>query len=360
MKRIGEGEIILYRSPKIENKKAMIFSTFLMIGGLDAFFSFILIYSLDDLYFMILSVCVLFFLINPILLLFMIRDEKKVCFFVLTDKNLYISHHKSDLTLGRVDSHRLNSFNGINFRKRFFDKNYNSGTIEFITDDLIPKKILIRNVPNIPKLQNIIESIFFYYGNVQERWKQINDSVDYQFPQIYEISEVKLKELKKSKIIDSIILTLTPIICYLLYFIIRFFIKNLILPVVVISCGVAFAIFISIQIFSMINRTSNKDNQLIINENDFLLKKKKRSLSVPINKAITLNILHSKGPLVSHRNILENYDFIKIYKSYNSKNVIKFGPFTKLPYIFSFLYCYLLVWKSNYGYLISKDEIPNL
>ena len=290
----------------------------------------------------------------------MIRDEKKVCFFILTNENLYISHHKSDLTLGNVDSHPLNSFNGIIFRKRFFDKNYDSGTIEFITDELIPKKISIKNVPNIPKLQKIIESIFFYYGNVQERWKQINNNVDYQFPQTYEISEVKLEELKKSKIIYSITLALTPIICYLIYFIITNFIKNLIVPVVVISCGVVYAIIILIQILSMINRTSNKDNQLIFNENDFLLKKKKISLSIPINKTTTLNILHSKGPLVSHRNILDNYDFIKIYKSYNSKKIIKFGPFTKLPYIISFLYCYSLVWKSNHGYLMSKDEITNL
>lgn len=359
MKRIGEGEIILYKSPKIENKKAMIFSIFLMTVGFDAFCLFILIYILEDLYLMILSGCVVFFLINPILLLFMISDEKKVCFFSLTDKSLYISHHKSDLTLGRVNSHRLISFNGIIFRKRFLDKNDNSGTIEFITDELMPKKISIKNVPDIPKLQKIIESIFFYYGNVLERWKQINISVDYQFPQICEISEIKLKELKKSKIIDTFILTLTPIICYLLYFLIRIFIKNLILDVVVISCGVASAIIISIRIISMINRTSNKNNQLIIKENEFLLKKKNKSLSIPINKTTSLNILYSKGPLVSHRNLLENYDFIKIYKSYKSKNVIKFGPFTKLPYIINFLYYYLLVWKSNHGYLISKDEIIN-
>lgn len=332
-----------------------------MVGGLDVFFSVLLIYALDDLLISILAISVSLIVINPTLIRFNIKDEKKICYFLLTNINLYVYHYdKSPLPLKNVHSYPLNSFRGIVFRKRFFDKNFDSGTIEFVTNDLIPKKISIKNVPNMHTLQNIIESIYFYYGKVEERLKQICNETNFQFPQMYEISVVKLKQLKKLKVIYSVVLILIPIFCYLLNYIISLFVNNLVVPLVIYSCGVAYAIVVVVQIFSMVKRTSYKNNQLVFNENEFLLKKQKTLCKIALNKKTTFNFISSKGPLASHRNILENYDFIKICKSYNSKEFIKFGPFTKLPYILSFLFNYILVWKSNHGYLLSKEEIIKL
>lgn len=338
----------------------MIFSTVLMVGGLDTFF-ILFLYALDDFLISILTISVLLIVFNPIIIRFNNKTEKKICYFLLTNINLYVYHYeKSPLLSENVHSYPLTSFKGIVFHKRFFDKNFDSGTIEFVTNELIPKKISIKNVPNIQKLQNLIESIFFYYGNVEERLRQICNETDYQFPQIYDISIVKLKQLKKLKVIYLVVFILNPIFCYLLNYIISLFVNELVVTVVIYSCGVAFAIIVLTQIFRMVKRTSYKNNQLVFSENEFLLKMKKTSYKIPLNKKTTINFEFSKGPLVSHRNILENYDFIKISKSYNSKEFIKFGPFTKLPYILNFLFSYILVWKSNHGYLLSKEEIIKL
>lgn len=355
LRSVANDEIILYKSPKIVNGKAMIVSISLMILGIYTFFTILLAYILENLIEFIFAISGLYIIATPVIIIFMIRDEKKVFYFLLTNKTLYVYYHKSRLSSRDVHSYPLNSFKGFIFRKRFFDKNYDSGTIEFISDDLLPKKISLKNVPQMSKLQNHIESIFFYYGNLQERWTQISKNNDYQFPQICDVSEIKLKELRKLKIIFSILFILIPLACFL----ISFLFDNLIAIIAVFSAGIAIDILFIINILIIINRTSDIRNQLILNRDEFILKKKKTTTTIPLNKTTCINILRSKGPFASQKNILENFDFIKINNSYKSKICIKFGPFTKLPYLIGFLFCYLIVWKSNHGYLMSKEELIN-
>ncbi|MFX1500398.1 MAG: hypothetical protein ACFFDH_05470 [Promethearchaeota archaeon] len=351
----------MLKSPKIVNKKAMIFSNSLMLGSVDIFFSILIIFAFDNLIISLYTICVILFIASPILINFSIKEEKEICYFLLTNRNLHVFQQgKSPLSFKNIHSHPLNSFRGIVFRKRFFDKNFDSGTIEFVTDELVPKKISIKNVPNMPFLQNIVESIYYFYGNVEEKWKKISNETNFQLPQIYEISSIKLKQLKKLKLIYVITLILDPIFCYLLIYIISLFISDLIVPVLTYLCGVAYATLILIQIFCMVKRTSYKNNQLVFSENEFLLKKKKTSYKISLNKEIAFDFKSSKGPLTSHKNILDNYDFIKISKSYNSQKNIKFGPFVKLPYILSFFFSYILIWKAKHGYLLSKEEIFKL
>lgn len=326
-----------------------------MILGLFSALTIVLAYTLDDL-FMFISVISPFYIIGtPVIMIIWIKDVKEIFYFLLTTKKLYIYYQKSHFGLGGVRSYPIGSFKGIIFRKRFFDKNYDSGTIEFVSEDLLPKKIKLKNVPQIQKLQTTIESILFYYGSLQERWEQIKDKYDYQFPQIYDISEIKLKELKKLKRILSVVCSVILIIC----FFISFLIKNLDTTIITFSVGIGLDIFFMIDIVIMISRTSDIRNQLIINENEFLLKKEKTTSAIPITKTTSINILCSKGSFASQKTIIENFDFIKINNSYKSKISIKFGPFTKLPYLINFLFCYLIVWKSNHGYLMPKETLIN-
>ncbi|MBY8983603.1 MAG: hypothetical protein KGD65_00895 [Candidatus Lokiarchaeota archaeon] len=356
MRRVDEDEIIFYKSPKITNNKAIIFFSSLITGGLDILFGILMVYLFN-----IIIGCVFILIATPIIISISIMDERKTSFFLLTNKRLHIYQlQKSPKDSINIESYPLNSFKGIIFRKRFFDKNFDSGTIEFITDEIIPNKISIKNVPHIPKLQNIIESIYFHFGNIQEKCEELSNKIEYQFPQNYEISVVKLEDLKKSKLIYILILVITPIITYLINYIISLSTDLFFITILVFSGGVAYFLIILIPIFIMISRTSDRNNRLVISENKFELYKSKTSLTILINKTTSINILRCKNPLGGRRTILDNYDFIKIQKSYKSKERIKFGPFSELPYILNFLFCYLLNWKSNHGYLMSKDEITQL
>jgi hypothetical protein len=109
-----------------------------------------------------------------------------------------------------------------------------------------------------------------------------------------------------------------------------------------------------------IYRTSNKGDKLKFDKNAFSLKSKEREKIVILDKYVTFNI--KRSIMVNDfdsmaQGIIKNYDYIKISESYKSKIFIKFGPFTKLPYIIDLISVYLIIWKSNHGHLISKDDL---
>ncbi|KKN10295.1 hypothetical protein LCGC14_1038110 [marine sediment metagenome] len=371
LSKIDDDEKILYRSPKIVNRKAMLISLFLINMVVSIFLTILSSFISDVLKERIIMAIIFLVIILPIITWIFLKDELKISYFVLTNENLHL-YRREQLAMSKrksrlnktIQSYPFHSLKGIIFRKRFLDKNHDSGTIEFISDKIIPEIISIKNVPNFPRIQIILESIYFHYGNIQEKWKEIKNNIDYQFPQLYEISEIKLKEQKKIIRISLILFFLIPIICYLIYYLSNIFIDDLSILTNIfaflIIFGIVSEIFLLIQIFSVLNRSSNKRNQLILNKNEFLLKKNKTTFKISIDKTITIRFLLSKGLFATSRNLLENFDFIKISKSYNSKINIHFGPFTKLPYILSFLFCYLLIWKSKNGHLISKEEISKL
>ena len=107
----------------------------------------------------------------------------------------------------------------------------------------------------------------------------------------------------------------------------------------------------------MKERSSENESRLIINQNDIEFHLNKNFFQIPIQKSITLNYYESN---VVSRKYAVNYDFIKIFKSFNSKSIIKFGPFEELPKLLTFLFVHFIIWKYNHGFLLSKNQLINL
>lgn len=294
----------------------------------------------------------------------MIRLEKSTCFFLFSNKKLWVYQKGDTMNPNKIDikAYPLRSIKGLLFRKKFFDKNKSSGTIEFLTDDVIPKKITIKNVPRMNKMQNLIESIFFHYGSIQEKWELFKKE-ETIFPQTYQISDVELARVKKSVLISGLILLSILPICYLISYLISFFVDHIITPIIMNTFGLILVIILLTAIIVTIRRTSKKGNNLSFNEGDFSLKSKRTTKILPFNKTIALNIRKSRGALDGDnppRGILDNYDYIKIANSYKPSKSIRFGPFTELPYVIDFLFVYLIQWKFKEGYLLSKEALRTM
>lgn len=363
LESVSDDETILYKSPRIVNKKATNIMFILALLGFNLFILmliFIPIFSEIGIIGTSIIMGGFNVILIPLIYLVLIRSEKKTCYFLLSDNKLwlYTFHKHTDMInplKRKIEFYFIKSINGIIFRKRFLDKNKNSGTIEFLSNHITPKKIGINNIPHMNTLQIIIESIFFHYGNIQEKWEDFTKE-NMSFPQTYEISEVKLAKVKKFVLISGLVLISILPICYILSFIIN----NIIATVTIFSIGFVFVIMLLLPTVTTIYRTSIKGDKLKFDKNAFSLKSKEREKIVILDKYVTFNI--KRSIMVNDfdsmaQGITKNYDYIKISESYKSKIFIKFGPFTKLPYIIDLISVYLIIWKSNHGHLFSKDDL---
>lgn len=368
LESVDDDEIILFKSPKITNKKALTFYISIVVLGFNSLFLPLIsmvIYSDFGLFGILVLTCVFNAIFLPLGYLVIYRSEKNTCFFLLSNKKLWV-YRKGDIQdpKGRnINVYSIKSIKGIIFRKRFFDKNKTSGTIEFLSNDLIPKKITIKNVPHMNTLQNIIESIFFHYGDIQEKWQHFTDD-KIIFPQTYEISEVKLAEIKKVNIINGLILVCILPVCYLISYIISLNSTGIFtpIPISILSVGFMLTIMFLIYIIVTMKRTSKRGDKLVFNEGEFSLRSKEKTTFLSLDKTVVVDIKQCKGvyKLDSEpQGLLDNYDYIKISNSYKPAKSIKFGPFVKLPYLIDLIFVYLIIWKSKQGYLLSiEDLIP--
>ena len=364
LESVDDDETILYKSPKITNKKVQTVIYTLAVLGCNTFIFLIMffaVFSEVGLIGFLVIIGIFNAIMVPFLYFVIVRPEKETWFFLLSNKKLWV-YKKGDITNTRkvhINGYAIKSLKGIIFRKRFFDKNKSSGTVEFLTDNIIPMKITIKNVPQMNIVQNLIESIFFHYGAIQEKWNLFKKE-DIDFPQSYQISDVELARVKKSVLISGIILLSILPVCYLISYLISFFVDQIVTPIIMYTFGLILAIILLTAIIVTIRRTSKKGSELSFNEGDFSLKSKRTTKIIPFNKTVAFNIRKSRGALNGDnppRGILENYDYIKIGDSYKTSKSIRFGPFTKLPYIIDYIFIHIINWKFEQGYLLSKEDL---
>lgn len=217
LKSIESTESILFKSVKIKHRKKVRLIQIIVLLGVFGFLG-----ALDLLFFSLgLDLFVFSLLIGVVIAPFSMRsfsqDYKKDSYFLFTDKkfHLYIYSYKSKLP--HIDKYDYNSFIGVIFRKKFYDKNGDFGTVNFITNHSIPRKISIRNVPDFVRMQILIKSILYEYGNVKNNWGDFTNQLHINFPREYEISEKKLKSNMKSirgYLITILVMIIVSVIFY--------------------------------------------------------------------------------------------------------------------------------------------------
>lgn len=364
LKSIGSDEKILYKSTKIKHRKKLrivqVIAYFCFLGFFLVIF-ILISFAFSELF----PLMIIFALLFPLIVIRSFsREFKKNSFFIFTDRQVHYYLYQYKTKSGNVVSYQYSKLMGVTYKKRFYDKRGDYGTIQFITTDLIPSRLTINNVYNFHFHRKLVDSILYHFGSLHNRWSQLSNEKNFQFPIIYNTSEQKIRKNIKSVRNYIIACLITIIISFFIYIIIdvvyidelwKFYLA---FGTIIIFDIIILTILLRI-VFQTTFRTANKNTIMSIMKNEITVTYKTKIKNIQLNQNISLDFGKSNNPMNPPKDN-EELDYINVYNLYDKNEKIIFGPIVQLRNLLLFLFSYIIVLKSNLNYLFSKNELLSL
>ncbi|MFW9930764.1 MAG: hypothetical protein ACFFD1_15355, partial [Candidatus Thorarchaeota archaeon] len=286
----------------------------------------------------------------PFLFRSMINTHKKDEYLLITNKMLYIyrySYERKSQTMQVVD---LNSIIGLTYKRGRFNEKGDFGNLEIIwsehnergdnnifeKDNSHTQMYLLKNIPNFTQMKRLLESILYSFGGIQEKWKQIKESVEWRIPMIFQISEKKFEGINKRRKKLLFYILLIPIICCMILITLLTFID---VDVIIFSLtespmvfaiyfiglvltptlGVAISLTMIYERKKIKKRCSSMNTKLVIQTNDILYEDSSEtnfSDMIPLGKNTVLSYCKIKKPFDKSLRWEENIDGIVICPSF--------------------------------------------
>lgn len=361
---IKEEETILYRSPRIKLRKQIHtaqFEIYIAFFGFSLFF-YSSIYSLlsstlND--FLLLSILIPIGFVFPLFPMFSIpRHHKKDLFLVLTDRNVHFYKLIYRDTFGNKRNRSVTSIYsyekllGFSVRKFLYDSRGDYGTIHLYTNEAIPKKVKIHNIPNFSQFRPILESLLYWFGNIPHNAPPLSLEISAQ-----KRARAKLSQRRLLIYIFVSIGVAFLVIYFTLISMIEDYIK-FIVNIATISVLVLFLIMLFIEIVVSMNRMKPLGSSLSIAENEIVFREDSQQKILKYCSTLAFSFSNSRRILSLPLKIEQNYDILKIYDFPKPKEeVIHFGPIENLPRIYSQIFSIYLKWKDKNNLLLSRDAL---
>ncbi|MHA1265484.1 MAG: hypothetical protein ACTSRS_09640 [Candidatus Helarchaeota archaeon] len=368
-------KLMLYFSPdetplfKIRSSADKELDLFFGLAFMAAFVAMFLFFGLFFKFFLIL------WLIIPVVIIGILCIWKNPVFkseqlLLLTNKRvyLYLKRHSYET----VDSANFSDLKAVIYRKRrFLDRNENVGTIDFIAQDHKTAKFSINHVSEIRDCQRIIESILYTYGGFQERWAKIKLKLDFEFPYTCYISKDGLERIsrrhKRLNMYLGIIWGITLGITWVVYL----YFPYLFISGLIIMLGGTFTFLILTEKYLLRKRSVRSTDTLTLEPQKVSYSTESGSLAIRLTPETCLDAqkltqimgaLSFKTEEVKYKQIKWYEDDLafQIKPSYDSNLEISFGPVAAFPDIYELLFCYIINWKGEQNYLLSKEQIFQL
>ncbi len=306
-----------------------------------------------------------------LLLKFPFKIEHGLC---ITNRKIYLySRLYQNLTVNTGD---FSSIKAISFiRSKFRRADEDTGRIEFVMQDYDTKLHSITNIQNLSRCQRIIESILYEYGNIEQRWENVQKKTNFKFPYNLTISPDVLSDiLKRQKRLNFYLILATVINCLLfplLYLLLGFLFGELeAWQVQIIQYGIIFGFILSLtgSLFILLlekyktkKNTSPINSKLSLNASQIEYSGEAFPIIIPMNEKICLGYKKIKEPFRKYpMNWMSDIDGLNIKSAYNSNIELIFGPLSNFPDLFEVFFCYFIMWKANQGFLFTKEQIADL
>jgi len=374
MNRVPEEEKILYKSPKISNRKLELLARLLLFIGFVGALNFMVFFfglglTIEDFFLQIM-------LFNPNILMsnliafifafFVTRFAiklKKEYYIVLTDKQVYIYYYYRQNNAEGIQEISLVNLSFITFRKKLLDIGKDKGTIKFYFDKTTSTGstfFLIKRATEIPQLQNMLESAQYQYGNIKSRWTLINEKVKVTIPYTSRVSIGEYKRVKKRLFGHYLGFGIGFLAISIIFFIIRFTTNDISMIIFYILISFIFLISFIIPflafIYPTIKHCSSLDHSFVLNNNEISYYEHDRKiLTIQLNCNTSLEFTRICEYGYTPARIKKNILGLKVKEAYNSKNYFYFGPIEDFLDYREFLYCFVLTWKNENGFLTFND-----
>ncbi|HUX98667.1 MAG TPA: hypothetical protein VMV49_03880 [Candidatus Deferrimicrobium sp.] len=295
---------------------------------------------------------------------------------LLTNKRIYLYTKRQKFE--NIDTLNFSDLKAIIYRKRrFLERKDNTGTIDFIGQEYKTALITINDVQEIRQCQRIIESILYEYGGFKERWDEIKEKSQYNFPYNFKISadglNILLKRNSRLNLYLMIIYTATLLSIILFYIFVPSIISflTLIMVIFIFFVGVLISVPVLSEKYLLKRRPSPSNAILRLDSERISISDNPYPASIPLNPETSLNYLkltHMMGKASYKREeykymLLDWYEdnlALQIKPSYDSNLAITFGPVNNFPDIYDLLFCYFINWKGERNHLLSKEQIFQL
>ncbi|NVM31126.1 MAG: hypothetical protein HWN65_19975 [Candidatus Helarchaeota archaeon] len=283
----------------------------------------------------------------------------------VTDRRIYL--HIKRMKFEYVKEIAFSNLRALNYQRgKTLNGRVVNGNLNFITGKRRKEEELIDYIPEVTYCRKIIESALYNYGKIENRWESIKKKMKLQFPAKFKVSQEGLKFMSERYrqttryIVLDILITLG--IAYIFYIILpslaNYPTTKLMVQIMIIVLA---SIFGSIAIlwwlvekYKMRKRTSliKEESQLTLYPHQIIFSGKKTQITVPLTEDISVDVLKIKKPLDDFEkwNI---YDGIKIHSSTDS---FIFGPLDNFWDIYEAIFCYIIAWKGEQGFLFSKED----
>ena len=177
LKSIDSTESIIFKSEKIKHRKKVRFIQGGVVLSVFGLLSVMYVWLTTIGNYLLLTVLLICVVITPIAIRIFSRGNKIDTYFLLTDKKILLYTYSYKLKSPEIEKYYYDNSIGVIFRKRFFDKKGDHGTVDFVATHKFPKRISIRNVPEFEKMQLLIESVLYEYGSIKDNWTNFTDTL---------------------------------------------------------------------------------------------------------------------------------------------------------------------------------------
>ncbi|MFX1451506.1 MAG: hypothetical protein ACFFCM_11725 [Promethearchaeota archaeon] len=364
LNQIPQDDKILFKSEKYTNKK--LHDLFLYLTFIVSWIGFdLLLLALDGFNFgryaedpsLIFGMLI----INPqfagliTLLFYFVFKIRREHYLVITDKKIYVYVKQNNME--STYSFELSSIKAIGFRRKWYDRK-NSGIIDLISNNYKNEVFSIKFVPELFKVQKMLEYILLEYGNIEQRALLIKNKLNNEHSHIFKVSLEKYIKVKKRLHSIYLGLGIGITVVVLIGFVVRYFtnIYFLLWYSFFMSCFAFGFIIVFGQLMYYLSKNCSSLNDILIFEEDklTLLKKNKKKI-IHLNDKIVFKTLKISD--TSYGGTKVKILGILIKEVYNSKNYIKFGPVDNFDDICEYLFCGFITWKKEKGFLLSTDQI---
>ncbi len=295
---------------------------------------------------------------------------------VLTNNRvyLYLKRHSYE----NIDSAKFSDLKAVIYRKRkILERGRDVGTIDFISQEHKTAKFSINNVPELKKCQRIIESILYTYGGFKDRWDKIKLNLDFEFPYTCKVSKEGLTRISRRdwhlNIYFGIIwgITLLVVVFFNLYVTNIAVIGKVIISGLIIVMGGIISIPSLSEKYVLRKRSSAPPDTLTLDPQRISYSTGKGPKTIRNTPQMCLNVhkitkimgkfsAQREEPKFMQIQWFEDDLTFEIKPSPESDVGIQFGPIDAFPSIYELIFCYIINWKGEQNYLLSKEQLFRL
>jgi len=379
---IPEDESILYISGNLNNKKVkrnrVLIYVITLIMVMIVYYSitlpdFLRDFStpmMDPINLIIVFVPMIFFMMALFLTKFLWDAYRYEKYFLITERQILIYEYKPLSKKQSLEKIMLTSILGLKSdKKRFFNK-MRAGNLEIVHG--YRKLSKLKHIPAFKKFQILLESILYHFGNIEKKWSNLVSELNLKFPVKIENSNKKIDKVEWVAKIRTYLIIVISVTCGIIMttvialvnleasssnpdteLMMYYYMAIVFTP----SIGLAFILIMMYERMKMKRRCSPKNSILFLKKDQILSESDDASHRISLSKFLTLSYLKIQNPMQSGIKWTQKAKGILIRPTFDFKDEFMFGPFEKFPQNFSIFFYYVLVWKSEQGFLINKEEL---